>query len=228
MPDPVQGIQAVAHPHRVQATPLARGEHPRVDLQVQMPVRIPSPRRVVPHRDSLQQLDRHLNLTSPRTHPRRRVLGQPADDLGRRAIHRRVVRRRDIGVQRGRQRPRLRPVDHDLDEPDRARVLPQPPPRRSSERVATRNPGLVGIAIQGAEILDTAVGSSDEPLREARSLGQVVVVHPGMVGLDIVARSRRHTAVDLDPTLHVQHQPTLRPETPFGPPVKGGPTYVNS
>ena len=46
----------------MQAAPFAGGEHPGVDLQVQMPVRIPRPRRVMPHRHRLQPLHRDLDL----------------------------------------------------------------------------------------------------------------------------------------------------------------------
>ena len=136
--DAVDGLDAVHHTHRMQAPPPAVREHPGVDLQVQMPVRITRPGGVVPHHRRLQLLDRDLHLTAPRTHPGGRMRGQPADDLGRRPLLRRVVGGRDLGVHRRRQRPGLRPVDHHLDEPKPTFVGPQPTLRRAGTR--RRNP----------------------------------------------------------------------------------------
>jgi hypothetical protein len=42
VPDAVDGIQQVAYADGVRAAPAAFGQHPGVDLQVQMAVRIPS------------------------------------------------------------------------------------------------------------------------------------------------------------------------------------------
>ena len=110
------------HPDRVQPPPPPGGEHAGVDLQVQVAVRVAGPGGVVPHHRGLELLDRHLHLPAARPDPGGGVLGQPADDLGRGPVLRGVVRRRDLGVQRRGQRPGLRPVDHDLDEPQPVRV----------------------------------------------------------------------------------------------------------
>ncbi len=103
VPDSVDGSEEVPHAAGVQSAPLPGGEHPGADLQVQMPVRIPGPGGVVPHRHRLQHLDGHLHLPAARTHPGGRVPGEPADDLGGGAVLRRVVGRGDVRVDRGRQ-----------------------------------------------------------------------------------------------------------------------------
>ncbi len=115
-------------------------QDPGVDLEVEVPMRITGPRGEVTHDGGLDLLDRHLHLPAPRTDPGRRVLGQPADDLGRGTILGSVVRRRDLRVQRGRDRPRLRPVDRDLDEPHRLVVVAQPALRRAGARRRSRRP----------------------------------------------------------------------------------------
>ena len=120
----VDRAQAVADPDGVDPTPSARRPDPGVDLQVQVPVRVAGPRRVVAHDRGLDLLDRHLDLPTPRTDPCRRVLRDPADDLLSRPLLRRVVGLSDLGMQGGGQRPRLRAVHRDLDEPNPLRVRP--------------------------------------------------------------------------------------------------------
>jgi hypothetical protein len=100
VPDPVERGEEVPHADGVQPPPSPGGQHPGVDLQVQMPVRIPGPGGVVAHRHRLQHLHRNLHLPAARPHPGGRMLGQPADDLSRRAVLRGVVRRGDVRVQR--------------------------------------------------------------------------------------------------------------------------------
>jgi len=90
---------------------------------VQVAVRVACPGGVVPHHRRLQPLDRHLHLSASRPDPCGGVLGQPTDDLDRGPVLGRVVRRRDLRVQRRRQRPRLRTVHHHLDEPQTMRIL---------------------------------------------------------------------------------------------------------
>jgi hypothetical protein len=77
MPDPVDRRQRVPHAHGVQPAPSPGGEHPGVDLQVQVPVRIPGAGGVVVHRHRLQHLDRYLHLPTARPHPGGGVLCQP-------------------------------------------------------------------------------------------------------------------------------------------------------
>lgn len=91
VPDPVQRVQTVAHPNRVQPVPAALSPYPRVDLQMQMPVRITRTGRVVPHRYRLDRLNRHLDLATARADPGGRVLREPADNLLRRPLLRRVI-----------------------------------------------------------------------------------------------------------------------------------------
>ena len=54
MPDPIDRVQRVTDPDRVQPKPAVLGPHPGVDLKMQMPVRITRPRRVMAHRHRLQ------------------------------------------------------------------------------------------------------------------------------------------------------------------------------
>ena len=91
VPDAVDGVDRVPHADRVQPSPPSLGEHPGVDLQVQMTVRIARPRGVMPHGYGVNLGDRHLDLTAARTDAGGRVLRQPADDLLRGRVLRRVV-----------------------------------------------------------------------------------------------------------------------------------------
>jgi hypothetical protein len=105
MPDAVDGVQRVPHPDCVQPPPASFGDHPGVNLQVQVTVRISGPGGVMPHRHHLDFLHRDLHLGTARADPGGRVLGQPGDDLPRGPVLRRVIRPRDVGVQFGRERP---------------------------------------------------------------------------------------------------------------------------
>jgi hypothetical protein len=117
--DPVDRIEAVANPDGVQATPRSSCPDPGVDLQVQVTVRVPSAGGVVAHHRGLDLLHRHLHLTATRPDSSGRVLCEPADYLARGALLGGIVGRRDLRMQRGRQRPGLRTVDDHLDEPRR-------------------------------------------------------------------------------------------------------------
>ena len=91
MSDAVDGVDRVPHADRVQPSPASLGEHPGVDLQVQMTVRVARPRGVMPHGYGINLGDGHLDLTAARTDAGRRVLRQPADDLLRGSVLRRVI-----------------------------------------------------------------------------------------------------------------------------------------
>jgi hypothetical protein len=188
--DAVDRVQAVADPDRVQPPPPPLREHPRVDLQVQVPMRITGPGRVVPHRHRLQLLDRNLDLTPPRTDPGGRVLGQPADHLRRGPVLRPVVGGRDVRVQRRGQRPRLRTVHHHLDEPHPLSVGPQPPFCRAGDGVVAGHPRLVGVPVQRPARNDPALGG-DVPVRDTGPLGQVVVIGTRPISLHIRTGSGR-------------------------------------
>ena len=105
VPDAVDRVQRVPHADRVQPPPASFGEHPGVDLQVQMSVRIAGPGGVMPHRHRLDLGHGHLHLRAARTDPGGRVLRQPADDLLSRRVLRGVIRGGNVGVQFGRERP---------------------------------------------------------------------------------------------------------------------------
>jgi hypothetical protein len=107
--DPVDGLDAVDHAHRVKPSPGAGGEDAGVDLQVEVTVQVTGPACVVPHHRRLELLDRDLHLTAPRPDPRGGVLGAPPDDLGRSLVLGGVVRGGDLRAQRGGQRPGLGP-----------------------------------------------------------------------------------------------------------------------
>ena len=91
VPDPVDRLDPVADPDRVQTPPPPGRPDPGVDLQVEVAVRVAGPGGVVPDHRRLDLLDRHLHLPAPRPHPGGRVLGEPADDLGRGPVLRGVV-----------------------------------------------------------------------------------------------------------------------------------------
>jgi hypothetical protein len=98
VPNTVDRGQGIPDRDRVDSAPFPIREHPRIDLHVQMPVGIACPRRVMPDRGRLDQLDRHRNLRTPRADPRRRVLGEPADELRRGPVLGGLIGDRDVWV----------------------------------------------------------------------------------------------------------------------------------
>lgn len=171
-----------------------------------MPVRIPRAGRVVPHRHRLGHLHRHLHLPAARPDPGGGVLAEPADDLGGSPVLRRVVRRGDLRVQRRRQRPRLRAVDHHLDEPYGPVIGPQPAPRLAGVRIETGDPRLVAVTGQRRQLLHPPNGGG-VAAGDARPLGQVVVIGPAPVGLHVMPRRRRRTGVHLHPAAQFSTPP---------------------
>ena len=165
VPDAVDRLDHVPHPDRVQAPPRAGREDAGVDLEVQVPVRVAGPRRVVPDHRGLDLLDRHLHLPPARPDPGGRVLGDPADDLGGGLVLRRVQRGRDLRVQRGGQRPGLRAVDGDLDEPQRVRVLADPTLRCDRCRRRPRRPTARRSRRPSSRLLDAVRGRGESRRR---------------------------------------------------------------
>lgn len=87
---------------------------------MKVPVRVAGPGREVAYDSRFDLLHGDLRLPTAWADARRRVRGQPADDLlGRRQL-RGVVRLGDLGMERRRERPGLRPVHCHLDEPHRS------------------------------------------------------------------------------------------------------------
>ena len=123
-----------------------------------MPMRVTGPRRVVPDHRGLDPLDRHLHLPPARPDPGGRVLGDPADDLGGGLVLGVVQRGRDLRMQGRGQRPGLRAVDGDLDEPQRVRVLADPTLRPSGVDVDPGDPLLVGRRRPSSRLLATPSG----------------------------------------------------------------------
>lgn len=132
---------------------------------------------------------------------------QPANDLCGGAVLGGVVRG-DLRRQRRGQRPGLRAIDHDLGEPHRVRVGSQPSARLAGGRVEPCDPWLVVVTVQNPDPLDTTIWSGDEPLRQARALGQVVVVDPCIIRLEMRARSSSIPSVHLHPAMHATTTPT--------------------
>ena len=217
MPDSVHRVQRVTHPDRVQAAPRPDREHPRVDLQMQMPVRIARPGGAVPHRHRLHHLHRDLDLSASWTDPGRRVLSEPVDDLFRGAVLRRVVGGADVRVQLRRERPRLRPVHGHLDEPDRIRIASQPASRYTRARIDAGHPRLVPVAGQRRQPRHPGVQRGDPPLGYPGLLAQVVVVSPDPIGFDIVAGSSRRRSKHLHPAVHFQRQSITANNGAFAP-----------
>jgi hypothetical protein len=120
------------------------------------------------------------------------VLGQVADDLLRCALLGGVERRRHLRLERGRERPGLRPVDRNLDEPQSLCVLAQSAFRLSGLDDHPGDPAFVGLAAHAWLLLEGDVASGrrfgDEAHRDPVALGEVVVVVAGATLLDLVAR----------------------------------------
>lgn len=76
MPDPVDCLEAVVHPDGVEPAPSVARPHPRIDLEMQVTMRVTGPRGEVPDHCSLDLLDRHLDLPPPRPDPSRGVFRQ--------------------------------------------------------------------------------------------------------------------------------------------------------
>jgi hypothetical protein len=155
--DTVDRIQRVPHPDRMQCPPPVVGQHPGVDLQVQVAVRVAGTGGVVPDGHCLELLDRDLHLATARADAGRRVLGQPRDDLLGGAVLRRVIGDGDLGVQFGGDRPRLRPVHGHFDKAHRAIVVTQPAPRLPGVRVDPGHPRLVPVAGHRVQLEDMTV-----------------------------------------------------------------------
>ncbi|MCU1671825.1 MAG: hypothetical protein JWP40_4752 [Blastococcus sp.] len=145
---------------------------------MQMTVRIPGSRRVMPHGHGLQPLNRDFDLPARRAHPGGGVLAEPAQNLGGGAVLRRVIRGGNVRVQRRGQRPGLRPVHNHFYEPNRPVIGPQPPPRLAGPGVEAGDPGLVVLAGQRCQLHHRATGADGEAPRDPGALGQVVVIRP--------------------------------------------------
>jgi hypothetical protein len=101
-------------------------------------------------------------------------------------------------MQGGGQRPGLRAVDHHVDKAHRTLIRAQPPPRLTRYGVPTGDPGLVGLPGQ-RRTLDHPPDGGSEAAGQAGALGQVVVIGPAAVGLQVRPGSRRRTGVYLHP-----------------------------
>ncbi len=101
--DAVDRSKAVAEPDGMQTAPPLPHLDPGIDLQVEVPMRIARPRRVVTHDHCLDLVDRHLNLQAAGTDACRGVLGDPSDELFRCTLLGRVVGRGDLRMQSGRE-----------------------------------------------------------------------------------------------------------------------------
>lgn len=205
VPDPVDRLDHVSHTHRVQAPPRAGRPHAGVDLEVQMPVRVPGPGGVVPDPRGLDPLDRPLHLPTPRPYTGGRVPRDPTDNLDCGLVRGFVQCGRDLRMKRRCQRPGLRAVDGDLDEPQRVRILADPTLLASGVEVDPGDPLLVDAAGHRAGVLD-AVRGRGEPGRHSAALGEVVVICPRAIPLDVGACGLRRAVVELHPAMHPDHR----------------------
>jgi hypothetical protein len=137
-------------------------------------------------------------------------------------------------MKRGGQRPRLRTVDGDLDEPQRVRVLAEPALGLPRVDVDPGHPLLVRLAGQLTGVLD-AIGGGCQSDGDTGALPEVVIISAGSIALDVGTRRIRCAAVELDPAMHPHHPPQRRPSTtngplemPRGPPDHGRPIYEHS
>lgn len=139
----------------------------------------------------LDLLDRHLDLAAARSDSGRRVCRDEADDLLGCPALRSVESGRDLRVQGGGQRPRLRAVNADLDEPQRTRIITQPALGRSGVDVVPGHPLLVGRGVKFADFSQAhrVAYIGDVPGCDPGAFGQVVVVGTRVIGLDVGARS---------------------------------------
>lgn len=226
VPDPVDGVETVADADRVQPVPLVLCANAGVDLQVQVQVavRVAGTGGVMAHRHRLDLLHRNLHLGSARTDPGRRVLRKPTHNLLGRALLSRVIRGGNVRVNSRGERPGFRSIDRDLDEPHCVFTLPQMPLRLRRRRVEAGDPRLVDVSRQRSPMPYAQSGGRREMLGQTSPLDQVVVVRPGPVGLQIVARSGRRIPVDRHSAVHFQHLPITANKYPINaqePPQNG-------
>ena len=234
VPDPVDRLNRIADPDRMDAASGAGRPDAGVDLEVRVAVRFAGPRGVVPDHCGLDLLDRYLHLAVPGPDAGGGVLGDPADDLGGGPVLGGVQRRGDLGMQGSGQGSGLGSVDGDLDEPQRVRILAESALRFPRFNVDPGHPLLVRVAGQLAEVLD-AVRGGGQSGGDAGALAEVVVIGTGSVAFDIGARRVRCAAVELHAAMHPDHPPRRRPSTtngpldmPSGPPDHGRPIYQHA
>ena len=108
---------------RVQTPPRTGGPDAGSDLEMDMPVRITGPARLVRDGYRFQLLDRHHLLLPSRPNPRNGVLAEPGANLGYRVTLRRIQRLGYFWVQGGGDGEGLGDVHDHLREPRR----PPPP-----------------------------------------------------------------------------------------------------
>lgn len=166
----------------MQAPPGVGSKDTGVDLQMEVSVWVPGSGGVVPDHRGLDLLDQHLHLPAPRPDASGGVLADPSDDLLRGLVLGGVQCGRGLGMQCGGQRPGLRSVDRDLDEPESVRIVAKSALRLPGCHVDPRDPLLVGIAGELAGALD-AVGGGRQAGGDAASFAEVVVVSPVLAGL---------------------------------------------
>lgn len=99
--DAVECLDRIDDADGMESTPRAGCVHARVDLDVQVTVRVTGTRGVVPHDRSLNLLDGHLDLSTARTDASGRVLRDPPDDLLGRACLCGFVGGSQVGMECG-------------------------------------------------------------------------------------------------------------------------------
>lgn len=156
----------------------------------------------MPHDCRVDFVDRDLDPRPARPDPSGRVLRQPTDNLACRAVLGCVVSGGNIGMQFRGERPRLRSVDDDFDEPNGVVVVAQPSFCRAGIRFETGDPGLITVTSQRRESTCFLTVRCDVAVGESAALGEVIVIGAAAVGLDIVPSRRRSAAINLQSAAH--------------------------
>lgn len=108
-------------------------------------------------------------------------------------------------MQGSRERPGLRAVDGDLDEPQRVRVLTDSTLLSPGVDVDPGDPLLERVPVHRAGSRDTVRGRS-ESLGDARAPAEVVVVGSRTVALDVGASGLPRAVVELHAAMHPDHR----------------------
>ena len=179
---------------RVQTPPRTRRPHAGPDLEVDVPVRVASPRGLVDDRDGFQLLNRNHLLPTAWPDTGDGVLAEPGPDLAHRVPLRGIQRLRHLRMQRGRDRQRLRGVHHHLREPRAALSplarLPRGSHRLPRERVDPVDPLRVLIGRQRALTdHETLAVDHGEPCQSGPAL-QVILISTRPIRLQVTAGIR--------------------------------------
>ena len=86
-------------------------------------------------------------------------------------------------------------------------IRPQPAAWLPGVQIEPGHPRLVLVAGQRLQLEQRAVRAGGVPAGDTGAIGQVVVIRPAPVGLDILAGRSGTAAVNLQPTVHCSMLP---------------------